>query len=124
RAQNQRRQLEHGDALNFGIAVHYGEVVVGNLSSDSCIDYTVIGPNVNMVARLEELTKYHQVSGVIGANGAIVSAEAAASLVRHKDAPLRTLGLAALGVAVRSFSQIQSVRALTAEDALALRNDA
>lgn len=118
REQNALRGIDGGEELNFGIAIHYGEVVVGNLSSDSCIDYTVISPNVNLVARLEELTKNPRLASVVGKNGVILSNEAMAALVRYRHAEALTLVLADLGVTVRSFTGVTTVRAFTADAAL------
>jgi class 3 adenylate cyclase len=122
--QNARRREAAADELHFGVAIHYGEVVVGNLSSDSCIDYTVIGPNVNLVARLEELTKNVKIAEQIGTNGIIVSCDAAAGLSRYRDVALLNLRLDTLGVSVRSFPQVTAVAGLSAEAARNIRRQA
>jgi class 3 adenylate cyclase/CheY-like chemotaxis protein len=43
--------------LTLGIGLHTGEAVVGNIGSDSAMDYTVVGDVVNVAKRLQEAAK-------------------------------------------------------------------
>ena len=42
--------------LRFGLALHIGDVLYGNIGSGNRLDFTCIGPAVNFAARLEKLT--------------------------------------------------------------------
>ncbi|MBR0858956.1 adenylate/guanylate cyclase domain-containing protein [Bradyrhizobium liaoningense] len=54
---NDRNNATSRAPLNYGIGVHVGDVMYGNIGSTSRLDFTVIGPAVNMASRLEALTK-------------------------------------------------------------------
>jgi adenylate cyclase len=43
------------DGMRFGLALHVGDVLFGNIGSGNRLDFTCIGPAVNLAARLEKL---------------------------------------------------------------------
>jgi adenylate cyclase len=44
------------EAVNFGLALHLGNVLYGNIGGSNRLDFTCIGPAVNLAARMEKLT--------------------------------------------------------------------
>jgi adenylate cyclase len=48
--------VETVDELRFGLALHVGEVLYGNIGGGNRLDFTCIGPAVNLAARIEKLT--------------------------------------------------------------------
>ena len=54
---NRSREGRGEDPIDFGLALHVGEVMFGNVGVPERIDFTVVGPAVNEAARLEGLTK-------------------------------------------------------------------
>jgi class 3 adenylate cyclase len=49
------------ERLMFGIGLHTGEAVVGNVGSPERLDYTAMGDTVNLAKRLQEVAKPMQV---------------------------------------------------------------
>jgi adenylate cyclase len=49
------RADENEAAIRFGLALHVGEVMYGNIGGGNRLDFTCIGPAVNLAARLEKV---------------------------------------------------------------------
>jgi adenylate cyclase len=56
-AANRLRLAAGAEALDFGVALHVGRVVYGNIGGQGRLDFTVIGPAVNLVSRIERLCR-------------------------------------------------------------------
>jgi len=54
-AMNTAEGAELARELRFGLALHVGEVLYGNIGGAGRLDFTCIGPAVNLVARLEKV---------------------------------------------------------------------
>jgi adenylate cyclase len=46
---------EDSERFRFGVALHIGEILFGNIGGTSRLDFTCIGPAVNLAARLEKI---------------------------------------------------------------------
>jgi len=84
------RQAQGLPTLPFGAAVHFGEILWGNIGAADRLDFTAIGPAVNLASRLEGLCRPLGRSVLV--SGA-VAAETATALVPLGDHVLR--GIAA-----------------------------
>jgi adenylate cyclase len=89
-----------GPALRQGMALHLGEVLYGNIGSAGRLDFTAIGPAVNLTARLETLARD------LGRDLVLSAAFAA-----HSTAALERLGTFEL----KGFRDPQGVFALAAQ---------
>jgi adenylate cyclase len=56
-ALNEKWAAEGLPRLDIGIGINSGEMIAGNVGSDTLMSYTVIGDAVNLGSRLESLNK-------------------------------------------------------------------
>ena len=54
---NKELEAENLPQIKFGIGLHTGNVLAGNIGSNSRMEYTVIGNTVNVASRIESLCK-------------------------------------------------------------------
>jgi adenylate cyclase len=83
------------NAIRFGLALHVGQVAYGNIGAAGRLDFTCIGAEVNLAARLETLT------GKLDRN-IVVSSELAAA-TSAKVEPLGTFELKGIALPIRAF---------------------
>ena len=65
RASVEAMHFPHGEAVErfrFGVALHVGPILFGNIGGGNRLDFTCIGPAVNLAARLEKIAgKLHRI---------------------------------------------------------------
>jgi adenylate cyclase len=54
---NAERAKRNEPIIAYGIALHVGDVIYGNIGGENRLDFTVIGPAVNLAARIEGLCR-------------------------------------------------------------------
>ncbi len=54
---NAQRSVEGLPTMDFGLALHRGEVLYGNIGTRDRLDFTVVGPAVNEASRIEALCR-------------------------------------------------------------------
>jgi adenylate cyclase len=89
--------------LKFGLALHLGEVLYGNIGSENRLDFTCIGPAVNLAARIEKLT------GELGRT--VLASGAFANHCEDEFAPVGTFVLRGFGTARTIFGLKDEARA-------------
>jgi adenylate cyclase len=74
---NDRRGAEDLVLTNFSLALHLGDLMYGNIGAEDRLDFTVIGPAVNMTARIQAMCRPLE-------QDLIISSAMAASAVRER----------------------------------------
>lgn len=62
---NQHRENSGYGAVNIGIGIHFGPVIIGTVGSADRMDTTVIGDSVNIAQRLETLAPIYDVDIIV-----------------------------------------------------------
>ncbi|MFT4960763.1 MAG: adenylate cyclase [Paracoccaceae bacterium] len=84
RKRNIRRKAEELPFTDFTLALHLGEILYGNIGSETRLDFTVIGPAVNLTARIAGMHK--------SVGRRIIVSDAIVQAARVKDHDLVSLG--------------------------------
>jgi adenylate cyclase len=87
--------IGHANGIRFGLALHIGEVLYGNIGSGNRLDFTCIGPAVNLAARLEKLAA--------GLGRAIILSAEFAQYCRIDLEPLGEFAVAGFSTAQSAF---------------------
>lgn len=98
--------------LHFGVGIHYGDAVVGNISIDNMIDYTCLGSVVNKAARLEESTKILLRKELISKNSVVLSEEAAGNLKKYSELERSVIDLAEENIKIRNFPETKKIQVI------------
>ncbi len=83
-ALNEKRLQNDQVPLAFGIALHVGDVLYGNIGGEDRLDFTVIGPAVNLTSRLEGVCANLNKRMVVSARFADTIGGGLPSLGRHQ----------------------------------------
>jgi adenylate cyclase len=70
--------------LKMVIALHYGSAIYGNIGAADRLDFTVIGPGVNLVSRVEAIGKSLDLPLIVSDDFARVHGGTLKSLGLHK----------------------------------------
>ena len=62
---NSEMKTDFSDGMKFGMGIHAGSMIVGMMGYGKTVTETAVGDNVNIAARLEELTKTYKCELVV-----------------------------------------------------------
>ena len=99
---NSKWELEKKPTLDIGIGINTGDMVVGNMGSSSRMDYTLMGDNVNLGARLEGTNKVYRTHIIISeftyeyVKNHVIARELDLIRVKGKAQPVKIYELVAL----------------------------
>jgi adenylate cyclase len=94
------------ERFRFGVALHVGNILYGNIGGGNRLDFTCIGPAVNLAARLEKIT------GRLGRT--VVASEGFANVCRHDWHELGEFPIAGFSKAQRVYGLREETPAVMA----------
>ncbi len=83
-ALNKRIEREVKEPLRMGIGIHCGDAIVGTMGPPTAQNFSAIGDDVNVTARLESLTKEYGVPLIISEAAAICAGLDVTGLAQHQ----------------------------------------
>ncbi len=93
-------EAEGKHVIDIGVGINTGEMIVGNMGAEGKkMDFTVIGDNVNLAARLEGLTRQYNSHIIISQytrekiGDSVAAAELASVTVKGKQKPVTIYGV-------------------------------
>ncbi len=89
---NRERAAADLPVTNFTLALHEGEVLSGNVGSQDRLDFTVVGPAVNELARIQAMSRSLDQPILVSATFAAACGEQRARLVSLGRYALRGVG--------------------------------
>lgn len=110
-------QTSHGGAhtIDRYILLATGEAFVGNIGGfDSSVEITALGSPVNLLSRIDELTKDERVAKLL-TSGDIIFSEDAFKLLEELGltGTIVKIDLASLGIQIRNFPEERAIYAMT-----------
>lgn len=111
------RNSEHNETLPEAlkikryILISYGEAIVGNLGGiDSSIEISAIGSPVNLLSRIDELTKKSELRSILESGDIILTSEAAIKLKGLiPQIELSLISISSLGLKIRDFEKVEEI---------------
>lgn len=81
---NRRRESEGKAPFDMGIGINVGMLMFGNIGVASRLAFSVIGPTINEVERIETLTKHQETKAIVSAEIAKLEPSRWASIGEHQ----------------------------------------